>query len=627
MALGEVQQGQAKRLKRSMSTTSKRASNEGISVTTTILQQWKLFEFLCSASPTQWVRENIVEASDPEIRRIVKDGSHGIIPDEELMILARDGCSKTPAVRIAALMALLSSGTATQNGDRCGTLAATVIEELNSGTATIDMGIVILLAVCRQISESISAALVKNARALTVFTLAALVRVRVLWSALDLPLPLGLGQAVIEVSEEEVLRDVRFKNATLGERLTGGLLVVCGKCLMIGSPAEMKLATILPWLAVSGAKPVVSYHRPSEEGVLEPSEPSALFTRSDRFPESAILYACRAMISAGGCSIAVSDSFTPTHSLQVEVYYKLLLENGCDKNSLFMHLEQWSAGSPQVANSLLEIIIRDYPQRCHGTRLWEKVDDADLYRLISKLPASGKLEEGVLRRLTPPRTWLDRVRLSPKTVEVAWDLSRAITEAFCHTRALDDGKNRQEMEAAVQFLVDTLPGLLRTGDIRPGLLLHCGGLLDPRHIMTWKTKYWPEPRLYWTLLSNERLLNWYADNKPEAEILRYARDHSGIRTLPPALFTTMSDNTRRTASIVAELFYAKLLEVWKNPDVERGLHRATVLRWIFTQAEAPPEASIKCIEGCYKDALLNWLTTIPLRPPAFVINRIQSLID
>ncbi|KAF4743245.1 hypothetical protein FOZ62_029936 [Perkinsus olseni] len=628
-------QGRAKRLKTSTTPAAKRASAEVQHkpvVVDSTLQQWRLFEYLSSASPTQWVRKNISGAADPELKRIVADGFHGLIPDEELMTIARSGRSETP-VRIAALMALLPSGTAAQNKDRCGEVAASVGEELSSGSAPIDIGVVILVAICRQMSECMPIAQAKTARGLIIFTLAALVRVRVLWSVLEVPLPLGLGQATAaEASEEEILRDVRFKNASLGERLTGALLVVCGRRLMSGSGPEMRIATILPWVVVNGPKRVTS-GRPSEEGegsVAPPSEPSALFTRSDRFPENAVLHACRVMMGTGACTVSVDDAFAPTHPLQVEVYYKLLLESGCDRGALFTQLDKWGTASPPVAGSLLEIMIRDYPQQCYGSRLWEKVEDADLYRLVNRLPGSGKLGEAALRRLRPPRTWPDRVRLSPRTVEAAWDISCALTDAVLYSRALDDDSNRQEMEAALQFLVDALPALLGTGDIRPGLLLHCGGLMDPRHTKMLKTKNSPEPRPYWVILSDERLLKWYFDHNPDAEIVRYARDHSGVRPvrpLPPALFTEMSDKTRRTASEVARVFYTKLFEVWKEADVERGLHRANVLRWIFTQDYTPPEASLRCLEGCYKDALLSWLSGISLRPPAFVINRIQSLID
>ncbi|KAF4735400.1 hypothetical protein FOZ62_020811 [Perkinsus olseni] len=217
-------QGRAKRLKTSTtpsgSRTSAEAQHKPVVVDST-LQQWRLFEYLSSASPTQWVRKNISGAADPELKRIVADGFHGLIPDEDLMTIARSGRSETP-VRIAALMALLSSGTAAQNKDRCSEVAASAGEEFSSGSAPIDIGVVILVAICRQMSECMPIAQAKTARGLIVFTLAALVRVRVLWSVLDVPLPLGLGQATAaDPSEEEILRDVRFKNASLGERLTG----------------------------------------------------------------------------------------------------------------------------------------------------------------------------------------------------------------------------------------------------------------------------------------------------------------------------------------------------------------------------------------------------------------------
>ncbi|KAF4706808.1 hypothetical protein FOZ62_024502, partial [Perkinsus olseni] len=470
-------QGRAKRLKTSTTPAAIRASAEAQLkpvVVDSTLQQWRLFEYLSSASPTQWVRKNISGAADPELKRMVADGFHGLIPDEELLAIARSGHSDTP-VRIAALMALLSSGTAAQNKDYCNEVAASVGEELRSGSAPIDIGVVILVAICWQMSECMPIAQAKTARGLIVFTLATLVRVRVLWSVLDLPLPLGLGQATAaDASEEEILRDVRLKNASLGERLTGALLVVCGKRLMSGSGPEMTMATILPWVVVNGPKRATS-GRPSEEGegsVAPPSEPSALFTRSDRFPESAVLHACRVMMGTGACTLAVDDAFTPTHQLQVEVYYKLLLESGCDRGALFTQLDKWGTASPPVAGSLLEIMIRDYPQQCYASRLWEKVEDADLYRLVNRLPGSGKLGEAALRRLRPARIWPDRVRLSPRTVEAAWDMSCALTDAVLYSRALDDGTNYQEMEVALQFLVDALPALLSTGDIRPGLLLH-----------------------------------------------------------------------------------------------------------------------------------------------------------
>ncbi|KAF4673129.1 hypothetical protein FOL47_010975 [Perkinsus chesapeaki] len=594
------------------------------------LQQWRLFEYLTSATPTQWMREVFCESPDAEVQRVMAEGFHGILPDDELVAMAGDSRQEMP-LRIVALMALLSSGDATQNQESCRQVAALVIDELNSAITLAEIGVVILMAICQSISGSIGTDRATSIRTLTVLSLASTVRVRILWSVLSLALPQGLTSPNIEVSEEEILRDLRFKKATLGERLTGGLLVVCGKWLMTGSGPTLKIGTIIPWLVGSGSSASLA-RRSSEAGsaVVEPSEAPALLTRSDRFPKSAAIHVCRLMMSAGACTAAVDDPFTPTHPLQVEIYYSFLLQHHGDRDRVSKQMERWGGGSPKLAEAVLEILLRDFPQQCCKSGLWEKVENSALYRLVALLPGQEKLPVEALRRLTPPSTWPDRVRLSPCTVDAVWELSIAITNAACHSTALDDGSSGHELEVAVEFLANTLQLLIRSAeDPRPAVLLSSGGLCDDRHLMPLTTKRTPEPRPYWIAMSEDRLRKWYLKTIPESDFGRYIKDYQtgSIRPLSPSLFTKMSEKARRTAAAVAELFYSKLLQLWDAPDVHRGLHRARLLHWIFTESQQPPLDSLKLVENGYKQALLSWLADLSLRPSSFVVNRIKSLFD